>query len=193
MAPTADGGPPRTGLQKSRGTAPPAVADGSEDELILNRGDANAFAVKVDRRLTAALREHQREGLQFMYNCTMGRRLSVDGAPLSGCILAHSMGLGKTLQALALLHTVLRTGPRNVPLFKKPLVVCPASLCKNWRAEFSKWFPVGSTSLRPLVLPPLKADAQKAVRGPPEEACVRSRCQAICAPSTEPSPPPPSA
>ena len=37
------------------------------------------------------LRPHQREGVQFMYECVMGLR-EFKGA---GCILADDMGLGK--------------------------------------------------------------------------------------------------
>ena len=40
------------------------------------------------------LRPHQREGVQFMYECVQGLR----GFEGSGCILADDMGLGKTLQ-----------------------------------------------------------------------------------------------
>ena len=166
------------GLHRPRGAALPAFADGGPDELVLNRGDASAFPVKVDRRLASALREHQREGVQFMYDCVMGRRASVDGAPLTGAILAHSMGLGKTLQALSLVHTMLRGGPRNTPILKKALIVCPASLCKNWLAEWGKWFPKGSTVFRPVVLPQLKAEAKTAVRDfvhcPPEKLLIIS-------------------
>jgi SNF2-related domain len=51
--------------------------------------------VVVDPMLTRWLREHQREGVRFMFECVTGLR-SFDG---NGCILADDMGLGKTLQA----------------------------------------------------------------------------------------------
>ena len=66
-----------------------------------------------DRAGEALLQAHQREGLQFMYDCVTGRRRDTSGQPLQGCILAHTMGLGKSLQALALVHTLLRGGPRG--------------------------------------------------------------------------------
>merc|ERR1719195_1773875 len=49
--------------------------------------------VVVDPALTRVLREHQRIGLQFLFDCLMGLK-SFDGF---GCILADDMGLGKTL------------------------------------------------------------------------------------------------
>ena len=57
----------------------------------------------VDSMLCKHLREHQREGVQFMFGCVMGFR-EFQG---SGCILADDMGLGKTLQAVTLLWTLL--------------------------------------------------------------------------------------
>ena len=42
------------------------------------------------------LREHQRQGVQFVFDCLMGLR-DYNGC---GCILADDMGLGKTLQSV---------------------------------------------------------------------------------------------
>ena len=83
---------------------PPAVADGPEEELILNRGDENAHPVKVERQLQLHLRPHQVEGLQFMFDRLTGRARAADGRRMAptGCVLAHEMGLGKTLQARGL-------------------------------------------------------------------------------------------
>ena len=82
------------------------------EALLLNLGERDASPVAVEPHLARRLRPHQREGVQFMYDCCLGRRRSADGRPLSGGILAHSMGLGKTLQALSLVHTLLKSGPR---------------------------------------------------------------------------------
>ncbi|KAK3828191.1 MAG: SNF2 family N-terminal domain-containing protein [Benniella sp.] len=52
------------------------------------------------------------------------------------------MGLGKTLQTIALLWTLLKQSPyhgEESSVVKKALVVCPASLIKNWQKEFKKW------------------------------------------------------
>ena len=57
----------------------------------------------------ASLRPHQREGVKFMFECVMGLRRDVisDGSH-SGCLLAHEMGMGKTLQVIALMWTLLK-------------------------------------------------------------------------------------
>lgn len=93
--------------------------------------------VVVDPILVKHLRPHQREGVQFLYECVMGLR-PFNG---EGAILADDMGLGKTLQTIALLWTLLKQNPiyENGPVVKKALIVCPVTLINNWRKEFKKW------------------------------------------------------
>lgn len=93
--------------------------------------------VVVDPLLTRELREHQRAGVAFMYECVMGMK-DYDG---EGAILADEMGLGKTLQTIALLWTLLKQSPiyEGQPVIKKALIVCPVTLIQNWRKEFKKW------------------------------------------------------
>eukprot|EP00172_Hildenbrandia_rubra_P003438 Plantae.Rhodophyta-Hildenbrandia_rubra.ctg5537.p2 GENE.Plantae.Rhodophyta-Hildenbrandia_rubra.ctg5537~~Plantae.Rhodophyta-Hildenbrandia_rubra.ctg5537.p2 ORF type:complete len:417 (-),score=54.36 Plantae.Rhodophyta-Hildenbrandia_rubra.ctg5537:1433-2683(-) len=69
---------------------------------------------------------------------------------MRGAILADAMGLGKSLQALALIWTVLKQGPLGHPLAKKVLIVCPASLVNNWVAEVNKW--LGFERLNPIAI-----------------------------------------
>lgn len=110
--------------------------------LIMKRPDSvpkgkQVVDVVVDPILTKHLRQHQREGVKFLYECTMGMR-SFNG---EGAILADDMGLGKTLQTITLLWTLLKQNPihGNPPVVKKALIVCPATLINNWRKEFRKW------------------------------------------------------
>lgn len=49
------------------------------------------------------------------------------------------MGLGKTLQCITLLWTLLRQSPECKPTINKAIIVCPSSLVKNWYNEFGKW------------------------------------------------------
>jgi SNF2 family DNA or RNA helicase len=51
-------------------------------------------------------------------------------------LLADEMGLGKTIQAIGGLRVVLREGPRRTAL-----IVTPASLLLQWRAELRRWAP----------------------------------------------------
>lgn len=91
--------------------------------------------VEVDPMLTRWLREHQRQGVRFVFDCLMGLK-EFDGF---GCILADDMGLGKTLQSITVLWTLLEQGIDTVPAARRALVVCPASLVNNWAAELQKW------------------------------------------------------
>lgn len=93
--------------------------------------------VVVDPFLSKNLREHQREGVKFLYECVMGLR-DYNG---EGAILADEMGLGKTLQTITLLWTLLKQNPiyEASPVIKKALIVCPVTLIHNWRKEFRKW------------------------------------------------------
>lgn len=94
--------------------------------------------VEVVPELACKLRPHQREGVQFLFDCTMGMR----GFNGQGCILADDMGLGKTLMSITLLWTLLNQGITGKPgdsAVKKVVVVCPTSLVGNWDNEIRKW------------------------------------------------------
>ncbi|KAI5367836.1 Putative helicase, P-loop containing nucleoside triphosphate hydrolase, SNF2-like domain superfamily [Septoria linicola] len=110
--------------------------------LVMKRPDSvpkgrQIVDVVVDPLLTKSLRPHQRQGVQFLYECVMGMK-DYDG---EGAILADEMGLGKTLQTITLLWTLLKQNPiaDDPPVIKKALIVCPVSLVKNWHKEFRKW------------------------------------------------------
>jgi DNA repair and recombination protein RAD54B len=93
--------------------------------------------VVVDPLLSKNLRQHQREGVKFLYECVMGMR-DFNG---EGAILADDMGLGKTLQTITLLWTLLKQNPiyGDAPVIQKALIVCPVTLITNWRKEIRKW------------------------------------------------------
>ncbi|CAL1677011.1 unnamed protein product [Lasius platythorax] len=102
--------------------------------------------VSVDFCLVAKLREHQRYGIVFLYECLMGLRVP----DYFGAILADEMGLGKTLQCITLIWTMLKKGPYGKPIVRRVLVITPHSLCNNWNKEFTKW--LGSHRISPYVI-----------------------------------------
>ncbi|KNC76080.1 hypothetical protein SARC_11409, partial [Sphaeroforma arctica JP610] len=102
--------------------------------------------VVVDPCLSKVLRPHQREGVQFMYDCLTGVKLE-NG---EGCIMADDMGLGKTLQCVTLVWTLLKQGPYAKRLINKGIIVAPSSLVQNWANEFKKW--LGPTRVSCLVM-----------------------------------------
>eukprot|EP00795_Rhopilema_esculentum_P004315 gene4315-20520_t len=107
---------------------PPEIS--AHDQINISE-DQKLVHVVVDPVLSNVLRPHQREGVKFMYDCVTGTRISDN----FGCIMADEMGLGKTLQCITLLYTLLV----RIPEISKSIIVCPASLVKNWYNEIAKW------------------------------------------------------
>lgn len=132
-------------------TPPPLSA---HDHMSLKEEDKKVHVV-VDPVVANILRPHQREGVQFMYNCVTGR--NIEG--YYGCIMADEMGLGKTLQCITLLYTLLQQSPEGKPTLSKVIIVCPSSLVKNWDKEIKKWL-----SHRVSVLPMDSGDKQEITR-----------------------------
>nr|XP_027197711.1 transcriptional regulator ATRX homolog [Dermatophagoides pteronyssinus] len=95
--------------------------------------------VEVDKHFVEILKPHQIEGIMFMFNSTIEsvERLKKHGHE-SGCILAHSMGLGKTLQVIAFLHTIMKNVYTR-DIIKHVLIIVPLNVARNWRMEFDKW------------------------------------------------------
>uniref|UniRef100_A0A8C5BFH4 Uncharacterized protein n=1 Tax=Gadus morhua TaxID=8049 RepID=A0A8C5BFH4_GADMO len=60
-----------------------------------------------------------------------------------GCVLAHSMGLGKTLQVISFIDVLLRHTPAHTVL-----AIVPVNTLQNWLSEFNMWVPP------PEALPP---------------------------------------
>ncbi|XP_069468686.1 transcriptional regulator ATRX [Ambystoma mexicanum] len=92
--------------------------------------------VQVHRHMVTKLKPHQVDGVQFMWDCCCESLKKTKKEQGSGCILAHCMGLGKTLQVVAFLHTVLLCENMD---FSTALVVCPLNTALNWLNEFEKW------------------------------------------------------
>ena len=97
----------------------------------------NQPLVDVNENIVGKLKEHQVQGIHFMYDCTIEavrRAKKFDGG---GCILAHCMGLGKTLQVVSFLDAVL-TSP-SLKHFSSALIIAPCSTLDNWKREFKCW------------------------------------------------------
>lgn len=87
--------------------------------IVMKRPLDNKVDVVIDPLLSGKLREHQRDGVKFMYECVMGLR-DYDG---QGAILADEMGLGEHFPASLLCSPVgLEASRFDVPVtnvFKK--------------------------------------------------------------------------
>ncbi|KAL8827332.1 MAG: hypothetical protein Q9170_007059 [Blastenia crenularia] len=92
------------------------------------------------------IQPHQKDGVRFLW-----REIIEDHATKKGCLLAQTMGLGKTMQIITFLVTVAEAAkssnanirsqiPRRLRE-SKTLVLCPPSLIENWYEEFLLWAP----------------------------------------------------
>ena len=68
---------------------------------------------------------------------------SSDDSICSGCLLAHFMGLGKSLTTITVLHTALKSpslrSSSGKQLFHTVLMIVPANTLTNWANEVDKW------------------------------------------------------
>ncbi|XP_070699395.1 transcriptional regulator ATRX-like [Pempheris klunzingeri] len=106
-------------------------------KLILDQDEVTKEPlVQVHTNLVVRLKPHQVDGVQFIWDSCCESVKKANSSPGSGCVLAHCMGLGKTLQVVTFLHTVLLS--KNLK-FRTALVVCPLNTILNWIVEFKKW------------------------------------------------------
>lgn len=128
-------------LQRKSSVPTPRHDPSAPNALVMKRPNIvpkgkQVVDVVVDPVLSKHLRDHQREGVKFLYECVMGMRGEGEGA-----IMADEMGLGKTLQTITLIWTLLKQNAihDSGPAITKALIVCPAGLVDNWKREFRKW------------------------------------------------------
>ncbi len=99
-------------------------------EILAGLRQPSEIAGRVPDGFRGELRHYQLDGLNWLWFCS---RLGL------GCCLADDMGLGKTIQVLAALlrhRHETADGPRA-----PSLLVVPASLLGNWRAEAARFAP----------------------------------------------------
>uniref|UniRef100_A0A1D1Z2M2 ATP-dependent helicase ATRX n=2 Tax=Anthurium amnicola TaxID=1678845 RepID=A0A1D1Z2M2_9ARAE len=106
--------------------------------------------VRIPLSLSAKLKPHQVSGIRFMWeNIMQSVRKVKSGDKGLGCILAHTMGLGKTFQVIAFLYTAMRSVDLGL---RTALIVTPVNVLHNWRQEFRKWRPLELKTLRVFML-----------------------------------------
>ena len=81
--------------------------------------------VKITKSLATSLKDHQIDGIKFMWS-----HLSKG----IGCLLAHSMGLGKSAQAIIIMNLMI-----SLREIKTILLVTPKSTIASWSTEFPLW------------------------------------------------------
>ncbi|CAL9685748.1 unnamed protein product [Knipowitschia caucasica] len=129
-------------------------------KLVLDEDEATKEPlVQVHRNLVTELKPHQVDGVQFIWDscCESVKKATTTAG--SGCVLAHCMGLGKTLQVVTFLHTVLQS---KILKFHTALVVCPLNTVLNWVSEFKKWQrTLGQDKVKVLQIATVKSSSER--------------------------------
>ena len=109
----------------------------SEGRVHINVGHpANEHDIFLAPQLARAVKPHQIGGIRFLYDNVVESLEQYSISTGFGCILAHSMGLGKTFQVVAFCDVFLRnTGAKTV------LIIVPINTIQNWLSEFNSWLP----------------------------------------------------
>ncbi|RMD41374.1 hypothetical protein DV735_g3751, partial [Chaetothyriales sp. CBS 134920] len=107
--------------------------------------------VSLDPHIDARAKPHQIAGIQFLW------REIIEDPKHQGCLLAHTMGLGKTMQVVSLLVTIAQCNRSSNPKIRRhipqhlrrsqTLILCPPSLLDNWFDEIVMWLPSNQPDL----------------------------------------------
>ncbi|KAK8088782.1 hypothetical protein PG997_003743 [Apiospora hydei] len=115
--------------------------------LLINESkeDDQGF-IYVPDNIASRIKKHQVEGVRFMWN-----QLVADSQSRQGCLLAHTMGLGKTMQIITLLVTIADAAASDDPSISgqipdelkesRTLILAPPGLINNWADELLIWIP----------------------------------------------------
>ncbi|XP_060898854.1 helicase ARIP4 [Labrus mixtus] len=87
-------------------------------------------------QLAKAVKPHQIGGIRFLYDNLIESLDRYKSSSGFGCILAHSMGLGKTLQVISFIDILLRNTEAHTVL-----AIVPVNTLQNWLTEFNLWLP----------------------------------------------------
>lgn len=90
----------------------------------------------LSAQLARAVKPHQIGGIRFLYDNLVESLERFSSSSGFGCILAHSMGLGKTLQVISFIDVLFRHTQAHTVL-----AIVPVNTLQNWLSEFNQWVP----------------------------------------------------
>ncbi|KAJ4170043.1 hypothetical protein NW754_006184 [Fusarium falciforme] len=125
------------------------VASDDKARIIINESkEEDQSLIYINEAIGPRIKEHQIDGVRFLWN-----QIVRDPETRQGCLLAHTMGLGKTMQVITFLVALADSSKSKDPsvVAQIPedlrkgwtLVLCPPSLVDNWIDEFLIWAPKG--------------------------------------------------
>ena len=110
----------------------------AEGRVVVNVGhDESESNIYIAPQIARIIKPHQIGGVRFLFDNIIESINLFDKSAGFGCILAHSMGLGKTMQAVCFCDIFIRhTNSKSV------LIIMPINTLQNWLHEFNMWLPL---------------------------------------------------
>ncbi|KAL7614893.1 hypothetical protein Lser_V15G05260 [Lactuca serriola] len=140
----------------SDGTTVKVLGDAQTGYIVNVVREENEEAVRLPPSISIKLKSHQVAGIRFLWENIIQSITKVrSGDKGLGCILAHTMGLGKTLQVIAFLYAAMRSVDIGL---KAAMIVTPVNVLHNWRHEFTKWRPTEFKPIRVYMLEDVPRD-----------------------------------
>nr|GEV58512.1 protein chromatin remodeling 20 isoform X1 [Tanacetum cinerariifolium] len=140
----------------SQGATADMLGDAQTGYIVNVVREENEEAVRLPQSISTKLKTHQVAGIRFMWENIIQSITKVrSGDKGLGCILAHTMGLGKTLQVIAFLYAAMRCVDIGL---KTAMIVTPVNVLHNWKHEFEKWKPTEYKHLRVFMLDDVPRD-----------------------------------
>ncbi|XP_034733697.1 helicase ARIP4-like isoform X1 [Etheostoma cragini] len=111
-------------------------ADSQGRVLVNPNHPATEDDIFLSAQLARAVKPHQIGGIRFLYDNLVESVERFGSSSGFGCILAHSMGLGKTLQVISFIDVLFRHTQAHTVL-----AIVPVNTLQNWLSEFNMWVP----------------------------------------------------
>ncbi|KAJ2503427.1 DNA repair protein rhp26 [Coemansia sp. RSA 1972] len=150
----------------------PFLADPDTTDYEIRAHERTQPSLRVPRQIWSRLLEYQRAGVRWMFTLHQQR---------AGGILGDEMGLGKTVQTAAFLASLYHSKMLSRP----SIIVCPATLMRQWVRELHTWWPVLRVAIMHNTGVAMKsrvhvpgsglADLQPDTRAEPEDAWEAAR------------------
>lgn len=113
-----------------------------QGRVVINIGHTEGDAdIYVAPQIARIIKPHQIGGIRFLFDNVIESVSRFETSTGFGCILAHSMGLGKTLQIVCFSDIFLRH-----TCAKTILCIMPINTLQNWVAEYNMWLPTEEAS-----------------------------------------------
>ncbi|KAJ2614577.1 DNA repair protein rhp26 [Coemansia sp. RSA 1365] len=112
----------------------PYLPDPETDDHEIRAHNPTKPSLRVPRQIWDRLLGYQKAGLRWMFTLHQQN---------AGGVLGDEMGLGKTVQVAAFLAALYHSRLLNRP----SIIVCPATLMRQWVREFHAWWPVLRVSI----------------------------------------------